>query len=79
MPWILAFDTSTEFCSIALGDDTCTLFHHEHAGPRPSSHVLPAAAESLAEAGIVLTDRAVIAFNAGSGSFTGLCTVCGVV
>ncbi|MGD7086107.1 hypothetical protein ACQCR9_26570, partial [Ralstonia pseudosolanacearum] len=37
MPWILAFDTSTEFCSVALGDGTRTLFRHEHTGARSSS------------------------------------------
>jgi len=78
MPWILAFDTSTEFCSVALGDGTRTLFRHEHTGPRSSSRVLPAASELLAEAGIALADCAAIAFGAGPGSFTGLRTACGV-
>jgi tRNA threonylcarbamoyladenosine biosynthesis protein TsaB len=78
MPWILAFDTSTEFCSVALGDGTRTLFRHEHTGARSSSRVLPAAAELLAEAGIALADCAAIAFGAGPGSFTGLRTACGV-
>ncbi|QOK96923.1 tRNA (adenosine(37)-N6)-threonylcarbamoyltransferase complex dimerization subunit type 1 TsaB [Ralstonia pseudosolanacearum] len=78
MPWILAFDTSTEFCSVALGDGTRTLFRHEHTGARSSSRVLPAAGELLAEAGIALSDCAAIAFGAGPGSFTGLRTACGV-
>lgn len=78
MPWILAFDTSTEFCSVALGDGTRTLFRHEHTGARSSGRVLPAAGELLAEAGIRLVDCAAIAFGAGPGSFTGLRTSCGV-
>lgn len=78
MSWIFAFDTSTEFCSVALGDGTRTLFRHEHTGARSSSRVLPAAAELLAEAGIALADCAAVAFGAGPGSFTGLRTACGV-
>ncbi|MGO4328755.1 tRNA (adenosine(37)-N6)-threonylcarbamoyltransferase complex dimerization subunit type 1 TsaB [Cupriavidus sp. 2TAF22] len=83
MSWILAVETSTEWCSVALGRIAdggaleC-LVRHEHTGPRSSSRVLPAAGELLAEAGIALADCAAIAFGAGPGSFTGLRTACGV-
>ncbi len=83
MSWILAVETSTEWCSVALGRIAdggaleC-LVRHEHTGPRSSSRVLPAAGELLAEAGIALSDCAAIAFGAGPGSFTGLRTACGV-
>src|SRR5438445_126722 len=56
MSWILAVETSTEWCSVALGRIAdggaleC-LVRHEHTGPRSSSRVLPAARELLAEAG----------------------------
>jgi len=83
MSWILAVETSTEWCSVALGhlaaDGTLEcLSRHEHTGARSSSRVLPAAGELLAEAGIALADCAAIAFGAGPGSFTGLRTACGV-
>lgn len=83
MSWILAVETSTEWCSVALGragpDGAIECFsRHEHTGARSSSRVLPAAGELLAEAGIRLSDCAAIAFGAGPGSFTGLRTACGV-
>ncbi|SOY43144.1 putative peptidase [Cupriavidus taiwanensis] len=82
MSWILAVETSTEWCSVALGRAAgggleC-LVRHEHTGARSSARVLPAAGELLAEAGIALADCAAIAFGAGPGSFTGLRTACGV-
>ncbi|PLP97743.1 tRNA (adenosine(37)-N6)-threonylcarbamoyltransferase complex dimerization subunit type 1 TsaB [Cupriavidus pauculus] len=84
MSWILAVETSTEWCSVALGraaaDGAAECFsRHEHTGVRSSSRVLPAVGEVLAEAGIRLADCAAIAFGAGPGSFTGLRTACGVV
>lgn len=83
MSWILAVETSTEWCSVALGrvgvDGAFECFsRHEHTGARSSSRVLPAAGEVLAEAGVRLADCAAIAFGAGPGSFTGLRTACGV-
>lgn len=83
MSWILAVETSTEWCSVALGrlvrgGALECLVRHEHTGPRSSARVLPAAGELLAEAGIALADCAAIAFGAGPGSFTGLRTACGV-
>ena len=83
MSWILAVETSTEWCSVALGHASPTgglrcLARHEQTGPRSSGRVLPAAGELLAEAGIRLADCAAIAFGAGPGSFTGLRTACGI-
>ncbi|CAG2133824.1 tRNA threonylcarbamoyladenosine biosynthesis protein TsaB [Cupriavidus numazuensis] len=83
MSWILAVETSTEWCSVALGRATAdgaveSWSRHEHTGARSSARVLPAAGELLAEAGIALADCAAIAFGAGPGSFTGLRTACGV-
>lgn len=83
MSWILAVETSTEWCSVALGRAVAgagieCLVRHEHTGARSSARVLPAAGELLSEAGIALANCAAIAFGAGPGSFTGLRTACGV-
>jgi len=83
MSWILAVETSTEWCSVALGRAgadgvVATVSRHEHTGARSSARVLPAVGEVLAEAGIALADCVAIAFGAGPGSFTGLRTACGV-
>ena len=82
---LLALDTSTEFCSVALGvapDEGAPAFaavhvRHERTGSVSSARLLPAVAEVLAEAGIALGECKAIAFGAGPGSFTGLRTATG--
>lgn len=75
---ILALDTSTEYCSVALllGDAMAT--REERAGQRHSELLLPMIEELLAEAGLQLAGLDGIAFGAGPGSFTGLRIACGV-
>lgn len=76
---ILALDTSTEYCSVALltGD---VLFAREIlAGQRHSSLLVPLVGEVLAEGGASLPELDGIAFGSGPGSFTGLRIGCGVV
>lgn len=82
---LLALDTSTEFCSVALyrhdpagGAPALVLERHLDTGPVSSTHILPAAREVLREAGVTLAECDAIAFGAGPGSFTGLRTACGV-
>ena len=75
---ILAFDTSTEVCSVALGDGTRWAERTEHAGSRHSELLLPMIHALLVDAGIVLSQLDGIAFGAGPGSFTGLRIACGV-
>ncbi len=75
---ILAFDTSTEYCSVALYLDgeiskTETLAKHRH-----SELLLPMIREILNENGLELMDIDGLAFGAGPGSFTGLRIACGV-
>jgi tRNA threonylcarbamoyladenosine biosynthesis protein TsaB len=75
---LLALDTSTEYCSVALlrGDE---LTHREmHAVQRHSELILPMIGELLAASGVDLAGLDGIAFGAGPGSFTGLRIACGV-
>ena len=75
---ILALDTSTEWCSVAVGDGREWHRSDEHAGQSHSERVLPMVRSVLAEAGWALADLDGIAFGAGPGSFTGVRIGCGV-
>ena len=77
-PVILAIDTATELCSVAVLharlDERC-----EAVGQKHSERVLPLVDLVLREAGLRLRDVDAFAFGAGPGSFTGLRIACGVV
>ncbi|HTH59220.1 MAG TPA: tRNA (adenosine(37)-N6)-threonylcarbamoyltransferase complex dimerization subunit type 1 TsaB [Paraburkholderia sp.] len=87
---LLALETSTEYCSVALlrapapGSDAAAAFEprawtrHEATGAVSSTRLLPAIGELFQEAGVALADCDAIAFGAGPGSFTGLRTATGV-
>lgn len=83
---LLAIDTSTEFCSVALlvaadAADACSIrtwCRHERTGAVSSTRVLPAVRDVLDEAGYPLAACDAIAFGAGPGSFTGLRTATGI-
>ena len=91
---LLALDTSTEFCSVALlsadsADNASADTHapapeprvwarHEATGAVSSTRLLPAIRELFDEAGLALAECDAIAFGAGPGSFTGLRTATGV-
>ncbi len=78
-PVILAIDTATERCSVALLHAGGTTGLDELVGQSHSERVLPLVDAALAQAGLKLADVAVFAFGAGPGSFTGLRIACGVV
>jgi len=75
---ILALETSTEFCSVALYLDDKILTQEILAERRHSEIVLPMVQEILADAELTLAQLDGIAFGAGPGSFTGLRIACGV-
>lgn len=75
---IVAFDTSTEYCSLALWLNGDLISREVLAGQRHSELLLPMLQTMLAEAGVTLSQIDGIAFGAGPGSFTGLRIACGV-
>jgi tRNA threonylcarbamoyladenosine biosynthesis protein TsaB len=90
---LLALDTSTEFCSVALLSAAGSAVgatseearaeprlwvRHEQTGAVSSTRLLPAIRELFNEAGLTLADCDAIAFGSGPGSFTGLRTATGV-
>lgn len=78
-PVILAIDTATESCSVALLHAGGLVARSEMVGQRHSERVLPMVDAVLAEAGVPLHVVAAFAYGAGPGSFTGLRIACGVV
>ena len=75
---LLALDTSTEYCSVALLRDDVLTLREEHAAQRHSELVLPMIEDLLVASGLALAQLDGIAFGAGPGSFTGLRIACGV-
>jgi tRNA threonylcarbamoyladenosine biosynthesis protein TsaB len=78
-PTILALDSATETCSVALLTPAGTICRAENVGQRHSERALPMVDEVLQEAGITLKSVDYLAFGAGPGSFTGLRIACGLV
>lgn len=79
MTRLLAIETSSEACSVALSVDGEVREIHEHAPLHHAELLLPAVNRLLAEAGISLSALDVIAFGRGPGSFTSLRIGIGVV
>ncbi|WP_223509321.1 tRNA (adenosine(37)-N6)-threonylcarbamoyltransferase complex dimerization subunit type 1 TsaB [Rahnella sp. GSA61A] len=69
---ILAIDTATEACSVALYDQGETLAHFELCAREHTQRILPLVQQTLAEAGLSLKQLDALAFGRGPGSFTGV-------
>lgn len=69
---ILAFDTSTHACTVALKHGVRVFSRHEVIPNQHTQVILSMMAGLLDEAGLALIDLDLIAFGQGPGSFTGV-------
>lgn len=69
---ILAIDTATEACSVALLDNGTTHAHFELCPREHTQRILPMVRDMLNQAGVSLSDIDALAFGRGPGSFTGV-------
>lgn len=72
MPTILALDTATEACSVALLHEGKTYFLDELSPRTHTQRILPMIDELLQQATICLNDVDALVFGRGPGSFTGV-------
>jgi len=75
---VLALDTSTEYCSVALWQDGAAVERCELAGQKHSEMLIAMLDALLKDAGIAIRQCDGIAFGKGPGSFTGVRIACGV-
>lgn len=76
---ILALDTSTEYCSVALWQDGIVSGRCELVGQRHSELLIDMVSALLTETGVKLAQCDGIAYGSGPGSFTGVRIACGAV
>lgn len=75
---LVALETSTEFCSLAVSRGAQVFERSIHAGQRHSELALPTLRELLRQASLEMESIDGVAFGAGPGSFTGLRIACGM-
>lgn len=71
-PTILALDTATEACSVALSHQSLLITRDELSPRTHTQRILPMVDEVLNEAHIAINDVDYLAFGRGPGSFTGV-------
>ncbi|MDH0334866.1 tRNA (adenosine(37)-N6)-threonylcarbamoyltransferase complex dimerization subunit type 1 TsaB [Pseudomonas otitidis] len=79
MTTLLALDTATEACSVALLHEGRVLSHYEVIPRQHAQRLLPMIQDLLGEAGVALSAVDAIAFGRGPGAFTGVRIAIGVV
>ena len=75
---ILALETSTEYCSVALWHDGVVQEKFELVGQKHSELLMEMLDALLRDAGVKLVELNGIAYGAGPGSFTGVRIACGM-
>lgn len=75
---VLALETSTEYCSVALWQDGVIAERSELVGQKHSELLIAMLDALLEKAGVKLAQLDGIAFGMGPGSFTGVRIACGV-
>lgn len=75
---LLAIETSTEYCSVALWQDGVVSERCELVGQKHSEALMEMIDALLQDAGCRMQDVEGIAFGKGPGSFTGVRIACGV-
>ncbi|MBI5919866.1 MAG: tRNA (adenosine(37)-N6)-threonylcarbamoyltransferase complex dimerization subunit type 1 TsaB [Nitrosomonadales bacterium] len=75
---LLALETSTEYCSVALSLGGALTARCALVGQKHSELLMPMLDDVLCEAGVRLVQLDGIAFGSGPGSFTGVRIACGV-
>ncbi len=75
---LLAIETSTEYCSVALWQDGVVSARSEKVGQKHSEVLMAMVDAVLKEAGCKVKEMDGIAFGKGPGSFTGVRIACGV-
>ncbi len=75
---ILALETSTEYCSVALWQRGAVSERCELVGQKHSEVLMPMLDAVLRDSGLKVQDMDGIAFGKGPGSFTGVRIACGV-
>ena len=75
---ILAVETSTEYCSVALWQDGAVSERCELVGQKHSEVLMAMLDALLKETGVKIKEVDGIAFGKGPGSFTGVRIACGV-
>ena len=75
---ILALDTSSEYCSVALWQDGVIVERCERVGQKHSESLMAMLDALLLETEVKLAQFDGIAFGKGPGSFTGVRIACGV-
>ncbi|MFJ4157382.1 tRNA (adenosine(37)-N6)-threonylcarbamoyltransferase complex dimerization subunit type 1 TsaB [Pseudomonas sp. NPDC089752] len=79
MTTLLALDTATEACSVALLHDGKVTSHYEVIPRLHAQKLLPMIKQLLGDSGVALTALDAIAFGRGPGAFTGVRIAIGVV
>lgn len=78
-PCVLAIETSTERCSVALAHGSTLVQRRWTGGERVAETALAMTADLLAQQRVSLDQVEAFAFASGPGAFTGLRVACGLV